>query len=84
MQNIDEREFSTVDDIKAWDLANENLFSAFRLTATGTALSVLSQFEPKNGRSGDGKRAWLALQSNYQNDFRWRRRTLLRRIDNSI
>ena len=45
--NIDEREPSNVDDIKAWDSSNKYLFSALRLTATGAARSVLLQFEPK-------------------------------------
>ena len=40
------------------------------------------QFEPKYGRLGDGKQAWLALQSKYQNKSRQRRRTLLHRPDN--
>ena len=41
-------------------------------------------FEPKYGRPGDGKQAWLALQSKYQNNSRQRRRTLLRRLDNIV
>ena len=60
---IDEREPSNVDDIDAWDSANEHLFSVLRLTTTGAARSVLLQLEPKPGRPGDGKQAWLALQS---------------------
>ena len=59
------------------------MFSVLRLTTTGAARSVLLQFEPKPGRPGDGKQAWLALQSKYQNNSR-RRRTLLRRLDNSV
>ena len=42
------------------------------------------QFEPKYGRPGDGKQAWLALQSKCQNKSRQRRQTLLRRLDNSV
>ena len=42
----EEREPSNVDDIKAWDSANEHLFSVLRLTTTGAARSVLLQFEP--------------------------------------
>ena len=80
---IDEHETSNDDDINAWDSANEHLFSVLRLTITGAARSVLLQFEPKYGRPGDGKQAWLALQSKYQNNSRQRRRTLLRRLDNS-
>ena len=38
--NIDEREPFNVDDIKAWNLGNEHLFSVLRLTATGVARSV--------------------------------------------
>ena len=57
-----EREPSNVDDIKAWDSANEHLLRDLRLT-TGSARSVLLQFKPKYGRPGDGKRAWLVLQS---------------------
>ena len=60
------------------------MFSVLRLTTTGAARSVLLQFEPKPGRPGDGKQAWLALQSKYQNNSRQRRRTLLRRLDNSV
>ena len=82
--NIDEREHSDVDDIKAWNSANEHLFSVLRLTTTGAARSVLLQFELKYNRPGDGKRAWLALQSKYQNNSRQRRRTLLRLLDNSV
>ena len=64
---------------------NERLFSVLRLTtAGGAARSVLLQFEPKPGRPGDGKQAWLALQSKHQNNSRQRRQTLLRRLDNSI
>ena len=80
----EERELSNVDDIKAWDSANEHLFSVLRLTTTGAVRSVLLQFEPKYGRPGDGKQAWLALQSKYQHNCRQRRRTLLRRLDNSV
>ena len=82
--NIDEREPSNFDDINAWDSANEHLFSVLRLTTLGAAQSVLLQFEPKFGRPGDGKQAWLALQSKYQNSSRQRRRTLLRHLDNSV
>ena len=39
--NIDEREPSNVDDIKAWDSANEHLLSVLRLTTTGAARSLL-------------------------------------------
>ena len=83
--NIDECEPSNVDDIKAWDSANEHLFSVLRSTtgATRSVLLQLLQFEPKYGRPGDGKQAWLALQSKNQNNYRQRRQTLLRRLDNS-
>ena len=81
---IDERESSNVDDTEAWDSANGHLFSGLRLTTTGAARSVFLQFEPKYGRPGDGKQAWLALQSKYQNNSRQRRRTLLRRLGNSV
>ena len=58
---IEKREPSNVDDIKAWGSANERLFSVLRLTTTGAARSVLlQQFEPKYGKPGDGKQAWLA------------------------
>ena len=81
---IDEHEPSNDDDINAWDSANEHLFSVLRLTTTGAARSLLLQFEPKYDRPGDGKQAWLALQSKYQNSSRQRRRTLLRRLDYSV
>ena len=58
---FDEREPSNVDDINAWDSATEHLFSVLRLTTTGAARSLLLQFEPKPGRPGDGKQAWLVL-----------------------
>ena len=80
---IDERP-SNIDDIKAWNSANEHLFSVLRLTTTDAARSVLLQFEPKYGRPEDGKLAWLALQSKYQNSSRQRRLTLLRRLDNNV
>ena len=74
------------DDIKAWDSANEYLFSALRLTITGAARSVLLKFEQTNGRPGDGRYAWLALKNKYQNTSRKCKRTLLilRRLDNSV
>ena len=65
MNYIDEHELSNVNDIKAWDSVNDHLFSVLRLTTTGAARSVLLQFEPKYGRPGDGKQAWLPLQSKY-------------------
>ena len=70
---IDDREPSKVDDIKAWDSMSEHLLGVLRLTTTGAARSVLLQFETKLGRPGDGKQAWLALQSKYQKSFRQRR-----------
>ena len=74
------------DDIKAWDSANEYLFSALRVTITGAARSVLLKFEQKNGRPGDGRHAWLALKNKYQNTSRKCKRTLLilRLLDNSV
>ena len=81
---IDERKPSNIDDINAWDSANEHLFGVLRLTTTGAARSVLLQFEPKPGRPGDGKQALLALQSKYQNNSRQRRRNVLRQLDNSV
>ena len=41
-------------------------------------------FEPNCGRPGDGKKAWLALQSKYLSSSRQRKQTLLRRLDNSV
>ena len=73
-----------IDNIKAWDSANEHLFSVLILPTTGAARSVLLQFEPKHGSSGDGKQASLALQSKYKNNSGQRRRTLLRHLDNSM
>ena len=51
------------DDVKTWGSANEYLFSVLRLTTTGAACSVLLKFKRKNGRSGDGRQAWLALKT---------------------
>ena len=59
------------------------MFSVLRLT-TSAARSILLQFEPKYGRPGDGKQAWLALQNKYQNNSRQGRRIFLRRLDNSV
>ena len=42
--NIDEREPSNVDDITAWDSANEYMFSVLKLTTSVAARSVLLQF----------------------------------------
>ena len=42
------------------------------------------QYEPKFGRPGDRRQAWLVLQSKYQNISRQRRQTLLGRLDNSV
>ena len=81
---IDEHKPSNVDEMKAWDSANEHLFSILRLTTTGAAQSVLLQFEPKYDRPGGGKQAWLALHSKHLNSYRQRRRTLLRRLDNIV
>ena len=78
--NIDKREPSNVDDIKAWGSVHENLFSVSRLTASGAARSVSLQFEPNFGRPCVGKQAWLALQSKFQTSSRQRRRTCLRRL----
>ena len=60
------------------------MFSVLRLTTISAERSVLLQFEPKYGWPGDGKQASLALQSKYQNNSRQRRRTLLRRLNNSV
>ena len=72
------------DDTKAWDSENKHLFSVLWLTTTDEACSVLLKFEQKNGRPGDGRQVWLALKNKYQNTSRQRRRTLLRRLDNSV
>ena len=82
-RNSDE-EPNNSDDIEAWGTANEHLFSVLRLTTTGATRSVLLKFEPRNGHAGDGKETWLALKNKYQNTSRQRRRTLLRRLDNSV
>ena len=49
-----------------------------------SAHSVLRQFEPKNGQPAHGKRAWLPSKNKDQDTSRERRRTLLRRLDNSV
>ena len=48
--------------VKAWDSANKHLFSVLILKTTGAAQSVLLQLEPKFGRPGDGRHAWLSSQ----------------------
>ena len=82
--NIDEREPSNIDDIKTWDSANEHLFIILILRTTGVAQSVLFQLGPNNDRPGDGKTVWLLLQRKYQNSSQQRRRTFLRRLNNSV
>ena len=82
-RNSDE-EPSNIDDIEAWNTANEHLFSVLRLITTGATQSVLLKFEPKNGQPGNGREAWLALKNKYHNTSRKRRRALLRRLDNSV
>ena len=82
-RNSDEKPRS-IDDIKAWDTANEHLFSVLRLTTTGAARSVLLKFEPRNGQPGNGREAWLTLKNKHQNTSRQRRRALLRLLDNSV
>ena len=57
------------DDIKAWDSANEHLFSGSRLTRIGATRSILLKLERKNGRPGDGRQAWLTLKSKYPNTY---------------
>ena len=69
---------------KAWDSANEYVFSVLRLTTTGAARSVLLNFERKNGQPSDGRQAWLALKNMYQNTYRQRSRAMLRRLDDSV
>ena len=44
--NVDELEHSNIDNIKAWDSANEHMLSILRFTPTGAARSVLLQLEP--------------------------------------
>ena len=84
-ETVAEREPSNVDDIKAWDSVNEHMSSILRLTITGgAARSVLLQFESKYGKPGDGKQAWQALRSKYQNSSRQRTQNLLRCLDNSV
>ena len=52
-------------DIKAWDLANEYLFSVLRLaTTTGAVRGVLLNFERKNGQPDGDRQAWLAFENN--------------------
>ena len=72
------------DDTKAWDTANNHLFSILRLITTGAAHSVLLKFESRNDQPGNSKEAWLTLKNKYQNTSRQRGRTLLRRLDNSV
>ena len=74
---------SNSDNIEAWDTANEHLFSV-RLTTLGPARSVLLKFEQKNGQPRNGREAWLASKNKYHTTSRQRRRTLLRRLDNSV
>ena len=57
------------DDIKAWDTANEHLFSVLRLTTAGAARSVLLKFEPRNGRPGNGREGRIALKKRVLEHF---------------
>ena len=72
------------DENKAWDSANEHLFSVSRLTTTGAARRVLLKFERKNDRPGNSRQAWLALKNRYQNTSCQHRRTRLRCLDDSM
>ena len=73
-RNSDEKPSSS-DDIKAWNTANEQLFSVLRLTITGAAYSVLLKFELRTGKPGNGRETKLALKNKYHNTSRQRRDT---------
>ena len=86
--NTDERGPSNVEEIMDYNLDNEHLFDALRLTTIiGAALALEAYCCNLNLKMVDlkmKKTFWLALQSKYQNKPRPCRRTLLRRLDNSV
>ena len=43
----------------------------------------MSKFEPKIGKRANGQEAWRALLVKYKNNSKQRRRTLMRKLDNS-
>ncbi|CAN0398258.1 unnamed protein product, partial [Scytosiphon promiscuus] len=43
----------------------------------------MSEFESKLGKRADGQQAWRALLVKYENNSTQRRRTLMRKLDNS-
>ena len=72
-----------MNELTKWDQANAALFSVLFLITTGPAGSLMSKFESKLGKRANGQEAWRALLVKYENNSTQRRRTLMRKLDNS-
>ena len=72
-----------MNELTKWDEANAALFSVLFLIITGPAGSLMSKFESKLGKRANGQGAWRALLVKYENNSTQRRRTLMRKLDNS-
>ena len=64
------------------DQDNAALFSVLFLI-TGPAGSLMFKSESKLGKRANGQEAWRALLVKYKNNSKQRRRTLMRKLDNS-
>ena len=72
-----------MNELTKWDQANAALFSVLFLITTGPAGNLRSKFESKLGKRANGQGAWRALLVKYENNSTQRRRTLMRKFDNS-
>ena len=70
-------------EIKEWEKNNAALYSVLYLVTSGAARCLLRQYENKKDRRADGRGAWLALQSKYENMSSHRRQALMARLANS-
>ena len=65
-----------------WEQDNAALFSMLFLI-TGPAGSLMFKSESNLGKRANGQEAWQALLVKYENNSTQRRRTLMRKLDNS-
>ena len=70
-------------EIKEWEKNNAALYSVLYLVTSGAARCLLRAYETKKDRRADGRGAWLALQSKYENMSSHRRQALMARLANS-
>ncbi|CAN0018277.1 unnamed protein product, partial [Sphacelaria rigidula] len=68
-------------EVERWDRCNQQLFHVLYLSTTGPAASYLLRFQPKGSEKPNGKRAWGALISKYQNSSKQRTRILMRELN---